>query len=178
MAGLALTPLGRLASEVNEGHPFLMVELYIHQTNTLSPLSAVELLTVLALFIGDKGSKPCISISKQVDEVLDHLNRHIKKLIAMEERYKIYAKLELNTDWIEPIAEWLEGELSMAEVAAKYEIFEGSLQKALLKLGALLEEFQAMASISGNVNMLKLLEDARPLVLRDLILAESLYLRI
>ena len=178
-AGLALTPLGRLASEVNEGHPFLMVELYIHQTNTLSPLSAVELLTILALFIGDKGSKPCISISKPVDEVLDHLNRHIKKIVAMEERYKIYnAKLELSTDWIEPIAEWLEGELSMAEVAAKYEIFEGSLQKALMKLGALLEEFQAMASISGNVDMLKKLDHCRPLILRDLILAESLYLRI
>ena len=175
----ALTPLGSLSSEVNEGHPFLMTELYIHQTNTLSPLSATDLLTVLALFIGDKG-KPCGTISKEVDEVLDHLNRHVKKLIAMEERYRIHdPKLwELSTDWIEPIAEWLEGEVSVAELAAKYELFEGNVQKALLKLGALLEEFQAMATISGNVTILKLLDDARPLVLRDLILAESLYLRI
>jgi len=177
---LALTPLGRLASEINEGHSFLMVELYIHQTNTLSPLSAIELLTVLALFIGDKGSQSRPSISKEVDEVLDHLNQHVKKLIAMEERHRIYdPKLwELSTDWIEPIAEWLEGEVSVAELAAKYELFEGNVQKSLMKLGALLEEFQAMATISGNVELLKKLEDCRPLVLRDLILAESLYLRI
>jgi superfamily II RNA helicase len=178
---LCLTPLGSLASEVNEGHPFLMTELYEHETKTLSPLSATELLTVLALFIGDKGGKPSWNITKGVDEVLDHLNRHVKKLIAMEERHKIPydAKLwELSTDWIEPIAEWLEGEVSVAELAAKYELFEGNVQKALMKLGALLEEFQAMATISGNVALLKKLEDCRPLVLRDLILAESLYLRI
>ena len=179
-ASLVLTPLGRLCSEVNEGHPFLMTELYEHQANTLSPLSATDLLTVLALFIGDKGGKPLKSISKEVDEVLDHLNRHVKKLIKMEERYRIPydPKWELSTDWIEPIAEWLEGEVSVAELAAKYELFEGNVQKALMKLGALLEEFQAMATISGNVKILKLLEDCRPLVLRDLILAESLYLRI
>ena len=178
---LCLTPLGSLCSEVNEGHPFLMTELYVHQANTLSPLSASELLTVLALFIGDKGGKPSWSVSKGVDEVLDHLNRHVKKLIAMEERHKIPYdnKLwELNTDWLEPVADWLEGELSLAEIAAKYELFEGNVQKALMKLAALLEEFQAMATISGNVKILKLLEDCRPLVLRDLILAESLYLRI
>jgi superfamily II RNA helicase len=112
--------------------------------------------------------------------VLDHLNRQVKKLIAMEERYRIHdPKLwELRPDWMDPIAEWLEGEVSVAELAAKYELFEGNVQKALLKLGALLEEFQAMATISGNVKILKLLDDARPLVLRDLILAESLYLRI
>ena len=178
---LCLTPLGSLCSEVNEGHPFLMTELYVHQANTLSPLSAAELLTVLALFIGDKGGKPSWSVSKGVDEVLDHLNQHVKKLIAMEERHKIPYdnKLwELNTDWLEPVADWLEGELSLAEIAAKYELFEGNVQKALMKLAALLEEFQAMATISGNVKILKLLEDCRPLVLRDLILAESLYLRI
>ena len=180
VSSCALTPLGRLCSEINEGHPFLMTELYEHQANTLSPLSATDLLTVLALFIGDKGGKPYTKISKEVDEVLDHLNRHVKKLIAMEERYRIHdPKLwELSTDWIEPIAEWLEGEVSVAELAAKYELFEGNVQKALMKLGALLEEFQAMATISGNVRILKLLEDCRPLVLRDLILAESLYLRI
>ena len=180
-ASLQLTPLGRLCSEVNEGHPFLMTELYEHQANTLSPLSATDLLTVLALFIGDKGSKDAKpTSSKEVGEVLDHLNRHVKKLIAMEERHRIYdPKLwELSTDWIDPIAEWLEGEVSVAELAAKYELFEGNVQKALMKLGALLEEFQAMATISGNVELLKKLEDCRPLVLRDLILAESLYLRI
>jgi len=68
--------------------------------------------------------------------------------------------------------------LSFSELAATYEIFEVNLMKALLKLGGLLEEFQAMASLSGEVEILKMLEGARQLVLRDIVMAESLYLRI
>jgi superfamily II RNA helicase len=76
------------------------------------------------------------------------------------------------------VAEWLEGTVSVAELAMKYELFEGNVQKALMKLSALSEEFQALATMSGNVDMLDKLAEARPLVLRDLVLAESLYLRV
>jgi hypothetical protein len=47
-----------------------------------------------------------------------------------------------------------------------------------MKLSGLLEEFQAMATMSEQVEMLAKLEEARPLVLRDIVLSESLYLRI
>jgi hypothetical protein len=55
---------------------------------------------------------------------------------------------------------------------------EGNIQKALMKLASLLEECQAMATLLKNVELLKVLEDGRQLIVRDLILAESLYLRI
>jgi superfamily II RNA helicase len=179
--GIQLTPLGRLASEVNEGHPFLLVELYNCQTSTLS---VTELLSVMALFIGegkDDSTFQLTSVSKGVNEMLSHLSQSAKKIIDLEAKYKIPydRKLwNLSTEWVEPVAEWLEGSVSVAQLAAKYELFEGNVQKALMKLGAILEEFQALASMTGNVEMLKKLEDARPLVLRDLVLAESLYLRI
>jgi superfamily II RNA helicase len=57
-------------------------------------------------------------------------------------------------------------------------MFEGNLMKALMKLAGLVEEFQAMASLTGNIEILKMLDGARQLVLRDIVLAESLYLRI
>jgi len=47
-----------------------------------------------------------------------------------------------------------------------------------MKLNGLLEEFQAMATMSENVEWLVKLEEARPLVLRDIVISESLYLRI
>jgi superfamily II RNA helicase len=84
----------------------------------------------------------------------------------------------MSLEWVEPIAEWLEGEVILPELAAKYELFEGNLMKALMKLSGVLEELQAMASLAGEVKMLELLEGARQLVLRDIVLAESLYLRI
>ena len=180
--GIQLTPLGRLASEVNEGHPFLLVELYNCQTSTLS---VTELLTVLALFIGEGKDESVmnldLSVSKSVVDMLSHLSRSAKRIVDLEAKYKIPYDRKLwglSTEWIEPVAEWLEGGVSVAQLAVKYELFEGNVQKALMKLSAVLEEFQALATISGNIDLLKKLEDTRPLVLRDLVLAESLYLRI
>jgi superfamily II RNA helicase len=181
--GLRLTPYGRLSSEINEGHPFLMVELYIQQTTTLSPLCLKELLTVLSLFIGDKGEFVIseLNVSKGVLNMLSHLNGTATSIIDLEHKYRIPYDNQfwtLSTEWIDPVAEWLEGTVSVAELAMKYELFEGNVQKALMKLSALLEEFQALATMSGNVDMLDKLAEARPLVLRDLVLAESLYLRV
>ncbi len=179
--GLRLTPYGRLSSEINEGHPFLMVELYIQQTTTLSPLSVKELLTVLSLFIDGGEFVLSLDVSKGVVEVLSHLNRTATSIVELEHKYRIPYDNQfwsLSTEWVEPVAEWLEGAVSVAELAMKYELFEGNVQKALMKLSALLEEFQALATMSGNVDMLDKLAEARPLVLRDLVLAESLYLRV
>lgn len=181
--GLRLTPYGRLSSEINEGHPFLMVELYIHQTTTLSPLSVRELLSVLSMFIGDGGEFVLsqLDVSKGVVDVLSHLDCTAKGIIELERKHRIPYDNQfwsLSTEWVDPVAEWLEGTVSVAELAMKYELFEGNVQKALMKLSALLEEFQALATMSGNVDMLDKLAEARPLVLRDLVLAESLYLRV
>jgi superfamily II RNA helicase len=180
---LRLTPLGRLSSEINEGHPFLLVELYVQQTTTLSPLSVKELLSALSLFIGDGKDEFVlnVSVSKGVVDVLSHLNSTATSIIELERKHRIpYDNhfWSLSTEWVDPVAEWLEGAVSVAELAMKYELFEGNVQKALMKLSALLEEFQALATMSGNVDMLDKLAEARPLVLRDLVLAESLYLRV
>ena len=109
------------------------------------------------------------------------MNRTATTIVELEHKYRIPYDNQfwsLSTEWVEPVAEWLEGAVSVAELAMKYELFEGNVQKALMKLSALLEEFQALATMSGNVDMLDKLAEARPLVLRDLVLAESLYLRV
>ena len=183
----SLSPLGRLASEVNEGHPFLMAELFVHQTKTLPlPLSVKDLLTVLALFIGEGRDENvfcgyCESVSNEINETFQHLHWTAKDIQTLEAKYKIAYDPKfwgLSTEWIEPISDWLNSEETLGQIAARHEIFEGNLQKALMKLSGLLEEFQAMATMSEQVEMLAKLEEARPLVLRDIVLSESLYLRI
>jgi hypothetical protein len=63
-------------------------------------------------------------------------------------------------------------------VAAEFGVFEGNLQKALMKLMGLVEEFRALATLSNDVGWLEKLEGAQAIVLRDVVVAESLYLRI
>lgn len=182
-----LTSHGLLASEVNEGHPFMMTELFLQQNKELRPkLTQAELLTVLALFLGEKKNDSVqrpdsLNVSKAVIDTLWEMNEVCVKMSSIEKKYGLpydESFWSLSLEWIEPIAEWVKGEISIPELAATYEIFEGNLMKALMKLGGLLEEFQAMASLSSNLEMLTMLEGARQLVLRDIVLAESLYLRI
>jgi superfamily II RNA helicase len=184
-----LTYMGRLASEVNEGHPFLMAELFTNQTTTLSPLSAKELLIVLSLFIGEgrdenlftSHSLSYLNVSKGICDVLSRLDDARLDVLRLEKKYGIAYDpkfWDLSTEWLEPISDWVNSDESVAQIAARHELFEGNVQKALMKLNGLLEEFQAMATMSENVEWLAKLEEARPLVLRDIVLSESLYLRI
>jgi superfamily II RNA helicase len=181
-----LSPQGLLASEVNEGHPFMMTQLFLQQKDTLNPLSQKDLLTVMALFLGEQKSDAVqrpddLHVAKPVIDTLWTMSELCVKMLSIEKKHGLPYDERfwgLSLEWIEPIAEWLEGEVILPELAVKYEMFEGNLMKALLKLGGLLEEFQAMASLSGEVQMLRLLEGSRQLVLRDIVMAESLYLRI
>jgi hypothetical protein len=47
-----------------------------------------------------------------------------------------------------------------------------------MSLASLVEEMQALATLSSSVEILRLLEPARELILRDIVVAESLYLRL
>ena len=181
-----LTPQGLLASEVNEGHPFMMTQLFLQQKEGLNPLNQIDLLTVMALFLGERSSDAVqrpddLHVPKPVVDALWKMNELCVKMLAVEKKHGLpydEAFWGMSLEWVEPVHAWLQGDVTFPELAATYEIFEGNLMKALLKLGGLLEEFQAMATLSSEVDMLKMLEGARQLVLRDIVMAESLYLRI
>jgi superfamily II RNA helicase len=160
-----LTYLGRLASEVNEGHPFLMAELFTNQTSSLSPLSARDLLIVLALFIGEgrdenlftTHSISYLNVSKEIGTVLARMDDVRQDLLRLEKKHGIAYDpkfWDLSTEWLEPISDWVNSEESVSQIAARHELFEGNVQKAIMKLSGLLEEFQAMATMSENVEWL------------------------
>jgi len=166
-----------------------MAELFTNQTTTLSPLTVRELLVVLALFIGEgrdenlftSHSVSYLNVSKGVSQVLLLLDDARQDVLRLEKKHGIAYDpkfWDLSTEWLEPISDWVNSEESVAQIAARHEMFEGNVQKAVMKLSGLLEELQAMATMSENVEWLMKLEEARPLVLRDIVLSESLYLRI
>jgi len=182
----SLTAHGRLASECNEGHPFLLTEymLYLHEKISLGQsLSLPEVLTTLAIFLGepkDMEEKVRATVDGEAAAHLHFISETAKKGFMAERLHGIcYTDFwELHEDWLEPMQAWLAGEESIASLAHKYGLFEGAVQKAILKLAALLEELQSLATLHTSVDLLKFLEEGRMLILRDTILAESLYLRI
>lgn len=194
---VSLTPLGQMASEVNEGHPFLMTEFFVrvqsqfesHQqtAETSAPFSLTQLLTILAIFLGErKDEETSIPVSQlDVDDCvrgeMEEIMKRSKEGLAAEKRAGLVEDAdfwELSTEWVEPLAEWLKGEKPLTAIAAQFQVFEGNLQKALMSLAGLVEEFQALATLAASLELLRVFEEARALVLRDLVVAESLYLRL
>jgi len=177
-----LTSTGRLASEINEGHPFLMTELFGRVQKKLPSIE--DLLVVLATFVAesnhDNKSPDQLYISDGVREELWRLDADARRFMALEQKLGMNDPdyWTLSTEFLEPVSEWLATDEPLAVIAAKHDMFEGNFQKGLLKLASLVEEFQSLATLAGEPQILTLLEEARPLILRGVVVAESLYLRL
>jgi superfamily II RNA helicase len=185
-----LTLRGRLASEANEAQPFLMTELFLSLKKNLKRCSAAELLTILALFLGEARddvmptAPSALDVSDLVKSYLWLMVDVSKECCELERKHGVpydsgrRGFWDISTEWIEPVADWLKGDVSLPELCVQHEIFEGNMMKALLKLSGLLDEFQAMCAMTGELEWIAELSGARELILRDIVVAESLYLRV
>jgi superfamily II RNA helicase len=162
-----------------------MVELFLRQSRTEEYLGLHDLLTTLSVFLGESEEKSIpiskLNCSPAVREELYNVYDDLEMYLNEEKNQGIQYDNEFwafSTEWVEPVSEWLGGTISIAELASKYDLFEGNIQKALMKLAAIVEEFQSMAKIMEEVEWLKELEGCQQLILRGIVLAESLYLRL
>ena len=184
-----LTSKGRMASEVSEGHPFLMTEMFLRLLEYKEKPSCEALLSILSIFLGeakDNNLEHALSIKELTieDSVRD-------ELLRIQEDAQCFSKLEpkmgiddphywlLTTEWVEPMTLWVNTEdETLATIAKRFGVFEGNVQKAVMKLAGLVEELQALATLASAVELLRQLETAREKLLRGLVIAESLYLRL
>jgi superfamily II RNA helicase len=167
-----------------------MTELFLSLKKNLKHCSAVELLTILALFLGESRddvmptAPSALAVSDLVKSYLWLMVDVSKECCELERKHGVPIESgrrgywDINTEWIEPVADWLKGDVSLPELCVQHEIFEGNMMKALLKLSGLLDEFLAMCGLTGELEWLAQLSEARQLILRDIVVAESLYLRV
>lgn len=180
------TAFGVLATEVNEGNPLLMARLY--ESNLLHEATEEEIVGILGCFITEKealersthpNSLPS-SISPLVKSTLLAINGWTQEGLATETKYGIESPPEywcLSTLWVEIGTEWING-ADAGELAVRYELYEGNLTRGLLKLTSLLNEWISLATIKADVDMLHRLRETPSKMLRDVVLPESLYLRL
>jgi superfamily II RNA helicase len=181
-----LTTFGTLVTEINEGNPLLIAQLY--QSKLLQSASEVEIVSVLGAFIVDRESEektvhpydlPHV-ISDTVKEVLITVDTWGNKGVAIDRKFRITSPESywgLTTLWVEIATDWLTG-ATAAELAAKYEIYEGNLMRGLHKLASLVNEWIALATFKSDVDMLEKLKGTPQKVYRDIAQPESLYLRL
>ena len=173
----ALTTLGLCATESAESHLILMP--LLAASGRCADLTANEVACVLAFFLQEGGDERTIEetgVSAAAKDVLYWLEDQADICLEIEDRHRVdspFGFWRLNPLWVSVVDAALSG-ASLPTIAASHDLFEGNIQRALLRVTNILEEWSAIATIRGDLSML---EKMRGLRLLDET-TDSLYLRL
>lgn len=181
-----LTPLGVLATEINEANPILMARLY--DSKLLHTATLQEIVAVLGALIVDREAEEKSVHPRGLPLVMSDTIRNTLLTLddwghegqQMDARYGVNSPetyWSLTTLWTMIGYDWVGG-MPAADLVRKYEIYEGNLMKGLMKLYALTSEWTTLATYRADVDMLTILAPSQTILLRDIAVPESLYLRL
>ena len=173
-----LTPKGILATEVNEANPMLMVELYTSKLLDKAPIETI--VATLASFIEPDRTEFETSIPSHIDPaVLDFLDRTANTHQTIEETHKVFSgdiSWSLSEQWIYLADRWMKG-VSASALLKETGMFEGNFIKGILTLNQLMREWISLATYDTNVEMLAKCVGIEGVLLRDIVVPESLYVK-
>ncbi len=181
-ADRSLTPKGQAATEINEGHALMMMELY--ESGAFAALSGQEIIALMAAFLAEqKGDEAPIDIycSSSVAAVYKQLEGIRDRLVSAETEIVTTATdvdyWFVGKEYVDLIYGWLDGQMPK-DLCATYGCYEANLTKAILKASNLLDELEAIATLRSDVGLLEKIVPMRPLLVRDIAQPDSLYLRL
>ena len=83
---------------------------------------------------------------------------------------------QVSLEWWNIVSDWV-NETPISEIVNKYNIYEGNITRGMLKMTNLLDEWRNMATFRGDVWMLEHVADLERVLLRDVVIPDSLYVR-
>jgi superfamily II RNA helicase len=180
-----ITDLGRCATEVNEGHLILM-PLLAATAGIMDAVPATEIPCVLAAFLRESGEKDeeeaasfgANNLASETVAALHWCEKAAGAAISVERANRAIGPnnfWSLSRHWVSIVAAWTSG-LGVSEIARDFDIFEGNVQRGLLRVANLLEEWAAIATLRSDLATLEKLNNLN--FLRSEIVVDSLYLRL
>ena len=177
-----LTLKGTLATEVNEGHAILMTELYTKEL--CHRLSGTELVCILACFQEKKETEENpgiaeVNVSSEVKSIILNLEQMIVQFKTLENKvgYPIKNYWSISTQMMEPMRRWIEGE-NASVICSDHELFEGNFIRSVMKIANMLDEWLSMATYCHHTDQIEKIMEVRSSLIRDLVVSDSLYLRL
>lgn len=179
-----VTLLGQCASESAEGHCILMP--LLAASGKAADLTAAELACVLAGFLNEKVTasgrdEPTLGdagLRAEALDVLYWLDDRTQALMADEEAAGVCSPADfwrLSAAWVVIVSRWIAG-AGLAEIAAEFNLYEGNVQRGLLRVANILEEWAVICELRRDLAGLEKVRSSR--FLRDEIVTDSLYLRL
>jgi hypothetical protein len=178
------TLLGQCASEVAEGHCILMPLLAM--SDKTNDLTAEEIACLLAGFLSESGGGPKdreptladAGLRREALDVLYWVDERTNALMESEERAGVSSPADfwrLSALWVAVTARWTTG-ASLTEIATEFGLFEGNVQRGLLRVANILEEWCIVCELRRDLAGLEKIRAFR--FLRDEIVTDTLYLRL
>jgi superfamily II RNA helicase len=182
-----VTIKGLLASQINECNPFMLTEILTN--NLLDGLSPIEIAAFMSIFINDyrpddRFFKSDVKGTKKIHDRIDKLQIIIKKFIDVENSYGIDLDsndFDSNFDWtiyydyIDAILGWGDGTMHTVEILRFLDIYEGNFVRNVLKINNIIKDVISLCKISRNIYNIPELDEIEPLIIKDLVTNESLY---
>jgi superfamily II RNA helicase len=168
----SLTMMGTLAAEIYEGDSLLMS--YAYSKKLFHKYSAEEITIFLSIFLETDGFE---DVSYLI--LPTHPTYELQQYELKLSQYDTYSdsQQKISLFWCDLIKEWIEGETSK-NICENYNINEGTLVKNILKLNNLVDEWTNLARISQDVEIIEKMKDMKNILVREIIIPDSLYLQI
>lgn len=180
--GGGLTLLGKMGSDIAEGHNILMP--LLAESGKVTGLPAEQLAAVLAAFIrdGNPNEGPTLAdatdLTSQALELLGWLDGTAQACLRDEDRMGVLSPpgfWDLSALWVCIVSRYLAG-AGLPEIAAEFGLYEGNVQRGLLKVVNLLEEWAVLCELRRDLVGLEQVRQLR--LLREDVVVDSLYLRL
>jgi superfamily II RNA helicase len=171
MENNSLTLKGILATEINEMNSLITVTAY---ENTLfESLSPLEILCIVSIFDNYRSnviSEPTqMDVYRKFEAIRDELSS--LEIVSSPDEY-----WHLTSDWMNPIMDWANGQ-EVEAICQTYELFPGNLIRVVMSVQNAIDELISIATYTSNVSLLEKLTEAKQLLVRNVLVADSLYLR-
>jgi superfamily II RNA helicase len=159
-----------------------MTEIYTKEL--LHSLSGNEIVSVLSCFHEERETEEChylsdLNVSQAVYDVLQKVQTLSQdfKDIEIKIGHVVDGYWNLSTQMIMPMTEWIEGK-DVSQICTEYGLFEGNFIRTIMKTSNMLDELLSMATYCQHIEVVDKIIEVRQRMIRDIVIPDSLYLRL
>ena len=178
-----ITSKGLIASQINECNEILLTE--IITKGYLYDLTKEEIAICLSVFIDSKLNDQSYDISLESIEINTKTKSILKEIAIIKDEFLYYlpkvlyssdSNWELHLNMMNVVKDWIHG-MSINEITQKYDIYIGNFVKDIIKLNNIIQCVMNSAEIIQNYSLQSLCSDIEPLLIRDIVNVDSIYLK-
>jgi antiviral helicase SKI2 len=178
-----VTIKGTMAAQINDCNCLLLTEVITQQL--LCDLTPIEIVQVLSIFIDDTKTNndallSDIDCSLLVKNTIQKIQKTANGYLQKENELRVYYEgadtfWNIKFNYMTSSYMWANGD-SLQKILNVTDVYEGNFVKNMLKLNKIVTDIANLCVLNNDITILPTLEKIEPLIMRDVVNVDSLYL--